>query len=44
MNGDGVDDIADVILCLRIAVELSVTIQEETYNSPYPDWLIDRSD
>ena len=40
INNDGVIDISDVILCLRMAVGLSVTIQEQTYNSPYPDWLI----
>lgn len=44
INSDAVIDISDVILCLRMAIGLPVTIQEETYNSPYPAWLIERAD
>ncbi|MDP8218401.1 MAG: dockerin type I repeat-containing protein [Candidatus Theseobacter exili] len=44
INGDGTIDISDVVLCLRMAIGLSVTIQEETYNSPYPAWLIELAD
>jgi len=40
LNGDSEIDISDVILCLRMAIGLPVTISDQTYNSPYPDWLI----
>ncbi|MGC9066657.1 MAG: hypothetical protein ACP5JO_08585, partial [Candidatus Ratteibacteria bacterium] len=40
INGDSQIDISDVILCLRMAIGLSVTIADQTYQSPYPDWLI----
>jgi len=41
INLDGEIDISDVILCLRMAVGLPVVIGGHTYNSPYPDWLIE---
>jgi len=44
INGDGNVDITDVILCLRMAIGLPVTVGGETYNSPYPAWLIDTAD
>jgi len=44
INGDGEVDISDVILCLRMAVHLPVVIEEQTYNFPYPDWVIDLAD
>lgn len=48
VNGDESINISDVILCLRIAIGLSVTIGEETYSGSdpggYPDWLESRAD
>jgi len=44
LNQGGTIDIFDVILCLRMAIELPVTIQGQTYNAPYPDWLIKIAD
>jgi len=44
INSDGKIDISDVILCLRIALELPVVILDETFNPPYPDWLIETAD
>ncbi|RLG10985.1 hypothetical protein DRN73_06460, partial [Candidatus Pacearchaeota archaeon] len=44
INADGEIDISDVILCLRMAVGLPVTVGGETYNPPYPQWLIDIAD
>ncbi|MCM8758473.1 MAG: hypothetical protein NC906_01695 [Candidatus Omnitrophica bacterium] len=39
INGDGVIDISDVILCLRMAIGLPVNINQQTYESPYTDRL-----
>lgn len=44
INGDETVDITDVILCLRMAVDLPVSIGGQTYNSPYPDWLKECAD
>lgn len=44
INADGEIDITDVILCMRMAVGLPVTISGQTYNSPYPEWLIELAD
>jgi len=44
INADGEIDISDVILCLRMAIGLPVTLGGETYNPPYPQWLIDIAD
>lgn len=43
ISTDGSIDISDVILCLRIAIELPVEIRGVVYNPPYPQWLIDRA-
>ncbi|MCK9266957.1 hypothetical protein M0P98_08850 [bacterium] len=43
INGDGTVNISDVILCLRMSIGLSVTINENTYTE-YPDWLQNRAD
>lgn len=40
INRDGVVDISDVILCLRMAISLDITIESQQYNAPYNDWLI----
>ena len=44
LNNDGEVNIFDVILCLRMALGLDVTIEGKTYSSPYPEWLKDRAD
>jgi len=48
VNGDESINISDVILCLRIAIGLPVTIGEEIYSGSdpggYPAWLESRSD
>ena len=46
INGDFNVDISDVILCLRVAISLPVTIGEVTYGPPdeYPQELIDIAD
>ena len=44
INGDEIIDISDVILCLRMAVGLTVEIKGQTYNPAYPDWLIEVAD
>jgi hypothetical protein len=44
LNADNVTNIADVILCLRIALRLPITIGGEIYSYPYPPWLIGRAD
>jgi murein DD-endopeptidase MepM/ murein hydrolase activator NlpD len=43
INGDEEINISDVILCLRMAIGLPITIGDETYEPPdkYPQWLID---
>lgn len=35
INGDGEADISDVILCLRMAVGLEITVDGKEYNAPY---------
>jgi hypothetical protein len=37
-------NISDVILCLRTAIGLPVTIDSQVYEFPYPDWLENRAD
>jgi hypothetical protein len=37
INGDGNIDISDVILCLRMAIGLPITIDGQVYESPYTD-------
>lgn len=37
INGDGAVDISDVILCLRMAVGLEITVKGKEYNSPYEE-------
>ena len=44
INGDGSTNISDVILCLRIAIGLPVTIGGQVYDSPYPSWLLQCAD
>lgn len=44
INGDEVVDISDVIMCLRMAIELPLTIRQQQYQPPYPAWLISRAD
>ena len=39
INGDGEINISDVILCLRMAIGLPVTIGGQTYDAPYTDSL-----
>ena len=43
IDRNGEVDISDVILCLRMAVKLSVTINDTIYNAPY-ETLIKRAD
>lgn len=43
INGSGVVDISDVILCLRMAVGLPVTINTVVYEPEYPEWVIHRA-
>ena len=40
INSDGKIDISDVLLCLRMAVGLDITLGQQTYPSPYPAELI----
>jgi len=40
INRDRIIDISDVILCLRMAVELDITVDQQSYSKPYNDWLI----
>jgi len=44
INGDDTIDISDVILCLRMAIELPVNVNAQNYSSPYPLWLKSRAD
>ncbi|MCX7705802.1 MAG: VCBS repeat-containing protein [bacterium] len=44
IGADGVLDISDVILCLRMAISLPVNIRGTVYQVPYPAWLINRAD
>ncbi|HRR96986.1 MAG TPA: choice-of-anchor D domain-containing protein, partial [Candidatus Ratteibacteria bacterium] len=44
ISGNGETDISDVILCLRIAIELPVTIEGTQYPYPYEDWIKERAD
>ncbi len=44
INGDQSVNISDVILCLRTAIGLPVTIDSQVYEFPYPDWLENRAD
>jgi len=44
INGDQTTDIADVVLGMRMAVQLEITIGSQTYPYPYPDWLIGLGD
>jgi len=44
ISGNGETDISDVILCLRIAIELPVTIEGIQYFSPYEPWIKERAD
>jgi len=39
INGDNSVDISDVILCLRMAIGLPITIGNTTYDSPYPGFM-----
>jgi len=43
ISGDGTIDISDVILCLRMTIELPVEIGGTIYNFPYPLLLINRA-
>ncbi|MGC9066550.1 MAG: FG-GAP repeat domain-containing protein [Candidatus Ratteibacteria bacterium] len=43
ISANGTIDISDVILCLRMAIELPVEIRGTLYNAPYPQWLISRA-
>lgn len=43
ISGEGTIDISDVILCLRMAIELPVEIGGTVYTSPYPLWLVNRA-
>ena len=43
INGDETIDISDVILCLRMAIKLPVTIGNQSYSEPYPSWLKTRA-
>ncbi|MEM3405791.1 MAG: C1 family peptidase [Candidatus Pacearchaeota archaeon] len=44
INDDSIVDISDVILTLRMAIELNLTIRGNNYEYPYPDWLINKAD
>ena len=44
INGDGSVDILDVMLALRMTVELPVEIDGQTWEVAYPEWLILRAD
>ncbi len=44
INRDATVDISDVILCLRMAVELGITVDQQLYNKPYNDWLMTIAD
>ncbi|MCM8759082.1 MAG: cohesin domain-containing protein [Candidatus Omnitrophica bacterium] len=44
INEDEVIDISDVIMCLRMAIELPLNIGQQQYMVPYPSWLISRAD
>lgn len=43
ISADGIIDISDVILCLRMAINLPVEIRGTVYDSPYPQQLINRA-
>ncbi|MCM8816664.1 MAG: chitobiase/beta-hexosaminidase C-terminal domain-containing protein [Candidatus Omnitrophica bacterium] len=44
INRDTSVDISDVILCLRMAIGLDITVDSVQYSFPYNDWLIAISD
>ncbi len=44
INGDETIDISDVIMCLRMAIELPLVIGQQQYSVPYPAWLKSRAD
>ncbi|MGC9066021.1 MAG: chitobiase/beta-hexosaminidase C-terminal domain-containing protein [Candidatus Ratteibacteria bacterium] len=44
INRDSIIDILDVILCLRMSIELDIVINQRSYASPYTDWLITVAD
>lgn len=44
IDRNGIIDITDVILCLRISVGLEITINNQTYQNPYPSEIIETAD
>ena len=44
INRDRFIDISDVILCLRMAIELDINVDGQNHQFPYNDWLITVAD